>query len=228
MTRAERDIDDSTIGDWSLHLQAKAGEIHVKQVLHTSRSCILLLLNLNIYCLHPVVSVLAPPMVDKFMPMLEKEADYLIERLVADPNGIDPRQALQVMTMNAVLLTCFGVRATSVDDPLFQEIANYVDESLAVGGLQGDVTEFLPILKFFDKFGQRTKKRKVQLALLEKRNAIFERLIKQALDSKKDCFVRHFYNILEEHELDDRDVVVTMSKCNQLGCNHDYLHAWYV
>ncbi|CDH51288.1 cytochrome p450 [Lichtheimia corymbifera JMRC:FSU:9682] len=158
-----------------------------------------------------VVSVLAPPMVDKFMPILEKEADYLIERLAADPNGIDPRQALQVMTMNAVLLTCFGVRATSVDDPLFQEIANYVDESLAVGGLQGDVTEFLPILKFFDKFGQRTKKRKVQLALLEKRNAIFERLIKQALDSKKDCFVRHFYNILEEHELDDRDVVVTMS-----------------
>ncbi|KAI7886235.1 cytochrome P450 [Lichtheimia hyalospora FSU 10163] len=158
-----------------------------------------------------VSTVLAPAMIDKFMPKLENESDHLIEQLVANPDGIDPRQALQVMTMNAVLLTCFGLRATSVNDPLFQEIANYVDEALATGGLQGDVTEMLPILKFLDKFGQRTKKRKVQLALLEKRNTIFERLIKQALDSEKDCFVRHFYNILDEHELDDRDIVVTMS-----------------
>lgn len=159
----------------------------------------------------PVTTVLAPPMIDKFMPMLEKESDYLIERLTANPDGIDPRQALQVMTMNAVLLTCFGIRATSVDDPLFQEIVNYVDEALATGGFEGDLTEILPIMKLLDKFGQRTKQRQVQLALLEKRNAIFERLIKQALDSKKDCFTRHFYNILDEHELDDKDIIVTMS-----------------
>ncbi|KAI7879770.1 cytochrome P450 [Lichtheimia hyalospora FSU 10163] len=161
------------------------------------------------------LTVLAPKMVDAFNDMIEYEADTLLERLVSaskEDGGIHPFKTLQLASLNVILSTCFARRADSVDDPLFRDIVQYVDEHVSFAGLENDLPAFLPIFHWLEKFGSQARnKQQKSNRLLETRNRLFRYLVQQARKSDQNCFVKTLDDIKEEHGLDDDDIMVIMS-----------------
>lgn len=156
---------------------------------------------------------MAPKNVDRFSDILEREADYIVKYLIAATiaNGhVDTVKPLQSASMNVVLTTCLGMRAESVLDPLFKEVVAVTDEGMKLAGAAEDMSSFLPILSVLDILFR--KERRMRNFAENKRNPLYRRLIREALASDKDCLLKSLYELKDQYNLDDDDIMVTISK----------------
>ncbi|KAI8139124.1 cytochrome P450 [Fennellomyces sp. T-0311] len=166
-----------------------------------------------------VLTIFAPKMVDNFRDVIEKEVDYLVDNLRESSNAttnVDPVKYLQLASLNLILTTCFAKRAESIDDELFTTIVKYVEDSVVSNSPMNDVSAFIPALKVLDLFTSRKKNAEGQ-RLLDIRERVFKTLIKQARESDKKCFIKTLDEIKDELELDDDDILVTMSDLGIAG-----------
>ncbi|KAG2222956.1 hypothetical protein INT45_012934 [Circinella minor] len=160
------------------------------------------------------LTILAPKMVDTFRDVIEQEVEYLVENLVmnSDPfTGVNPIKYLQLASLNLILTTCYAKRAKSVDDDLFIKIVKYVEDCVAFGSPANDISTFVPIMKFLDLFNGGKRKAEGERLLAFRRNTVRDSLIKEARNSSEKCFIKTLYEIKDEHDLDDDDILVTMS-----------------
>lgn len=160
--------------------------------------------------LYAALDILAPKFVDKFSEVMWHEADELVSRLMSNQDGIDPLKTFQFTSMNIILTTCLGKRAKDMNDPLFCNVVGVVDEGMKLCGADNDMSTFLPIMDLFDVFVR--KERGFRDFVEKKRNPLFRRLLKEALESDTDCLLKSMYDLKEEFELDDDNILVAMSK----------------
>ncbi|KAI8100201.1 cytochrome P450 [Halteromyces radiatus] len=159
-----------------------------------------------------LLSILAPQRVNQFTDVLLYEADALVEQLISRTKlfgQVDPSPCLQNAAMNFILTTCFATRISSADDQLFKDIMAYVHASMKMAGPEGDLCQFFPVMSVLDILVG--KKRKYSNFIAKVRDPLFTRLIDEAASSDKDSMIKSFLALKEEHGLDDKDVIVTMS-----------------
>ncbi|KAI7852764.1 cytochrome P450 [Circinella umbellata] len=160
------------------------------------------------------LTILAPKMVDTFRDVIEQEVEYLVENLVtnSDPfSGVNPIKYLQLASLNLILTTCYAKRAQSIDDDLFKKIVKYVEDCVVYGSPANDLSTFVPIMKFLDLFNGGKRKAEGERLLAFRRNTVRDNLIKEARASSEKCFINTLYEIKNEHDLDDDDILVIMS-----------------
>ena len=160
------------------------------------------------------MDVLASKNVAKFGPILEREADFIVDHLLKETEekgSIDVVKPLQFATMNFLFVTCLGMRATSVKDPLFVDVITVIDKNMKMCGVAEDTAWFLPILSVLDFILRKEVKQKAFIE--EKRNPLFRRLIKESLASGEDSLTKSLYALKDETGLlDDDGIMVTISK----------------
>lgn len=149
-------------------------------------------------------------MVSHFSDVHQREADQLVESLIdltARHGSVNPRRILQRSFVNFILETCFAQHIDSLDDPLFESIVEFVEEAVYLGGLTEDFSSFLPILSFLDVIFRR--ERRFEHFIKTKRDPLFHRLVRDALESDKDNLFKRLYHMKEEYGLDNDDILVT-------------------
>ncbi|CAO3576608.1 unnamed protein product [Absidia cylindrospora] len=161
-----------------------------------------------------VLSILAQNKVDEYGDVLSFEADALIDSLVQNnKNGeepdINPMKMVHWAAYNCIMRTCFSTRASSPDDPLFLETLDFIDQGGKYAGAFGYLGTFFPWLTWFDKLAQKTEK--MQHFVSSYRDRIFNKLIADSLQQENDCLAKGLHKLMDEFELDDLDILVTMS-----------------
>lgn len=170
-------------------------------------------------------------MVSHFSDVHQREADQLVESLIdltARHGSVNPRRILQRSFVNFILETCFAQHIDSLDDPLFESIVEFVEEAVYLGGLTEDFSSFLPILSFLDVIFRR--ERRFEHFIKTKRDPLFHRLVRDALESDKDNLFKRLYHMKEEYGLDNDDILVTAGLFQNSLCiwpvlNKKFCHA---
>ncbi|KAG2228138.1 hypothetical protein INT45_009184 [Circinella minor] len=166
------------------------------------------------------LDILAPKNVDKFSPILEFEADFIVKHLLAATlaNGsVEVIKPFQAAAMNVVLTTSLGKRATSLQDPLFKKIIHVVDTGMKWAGAAEDMSSFLPIITILDIIFR--KERRMTDFIENTRNPLFRSLIKEARESNVDCLLKSLYERKEEYDLDDDAILVTINDIISAGAD---------
>ncbi|KAI8334343.1 cytochrome P450 [Chlamydoabsidia padenii] len=158
------------------------------------------------------LKILAPQRVKELDGLVVKEADNLVNQLIADTardGQINATSYLQSSALNVVLVTNFGKRVSSIEDPLFKDIMYCVEKSLKYAEPDCDLSQFLPAAKYLDFL--IGKKHLFDDLINNYRDPLFKRLIKEALESDSDCLIKSVVALQEEYELDEKDIIVIMA-----------------
>ncbi|CAO3645249.1 unnamed protein product [Cunninghamella blakesleeana] len=157
------------------------------------------------------LTFLAPRKVDAFTDLIVSEADYSIKRLLEQSEKLgqfNPMDCFYCTSLNVTLGASFG-KHVSADDPLFKTVVDVVNECLNLSGAANDMSGFLPILSFLDVIFR--KERYLKHFVENIRNPVYRKLMKEALENDKDSFYKQFYALKDEYELDEEDLLVSMS-----------------
>ncbi|KAI8143136.1 cytochrome P450 [Fennellomyces sp. T-0311] len=156
------------------------------------------------------IQILSPKNHEHFEKLHGPEVDALIESLLyatKKHGAVDVHSPLQLTSLNVILSTCFGKRVESTEDPLFKEITAVMTESMRRSSASEELNTFLPILTVVDVlFGKKKDMRKF---IYEKRNPLFDKLIKEALKSGVTCFAKSLTELEDVNEYNN--VLVTLS-----------------
>ncbi|CAO3635540.1 unnamed protein product [Cunninghamella blakesleeana] len=158
------------------------------------------------------LELLAPQKVDDFVDLIVDEVDLLIEELLnktKQHGEIYPLKYLQASTLNVILLTTFGTRVESINDPLLKEITHNFETHMKLGSFTYDYSSYLPFLKFLDII---IRKRHIIKTFIDNSyHPLFKGLADQASKNKKDCFYTRLLKMKEEYGLIDEDILVAVS-----------------
>ncbi|KAG0184873.1 hypothetical protein DFQ28_010303, partial [Apophysomyces sp. BC1034] len=160
---------------------------------------------------YKVQSIMKPKTVRNFYPQIDVEVKHIVELLasVTESEGsVNPEKLLKLLSLNVVLATMTGLRAESLDDPLATQIIYYIEGMFQETGTVGDITAFLPILSYIDRFTGIQKR--YEDITTKGRDIYFGQMIQEALNSDRDCLIKELYKIKEEGELDEYDLLVTI------------------
>ncbi|KAI8342909.1 cytochrome P450 [Chlamydoabsidia padenii] len=155
-----------------------------------------------------LLDVLSPPRVDEYSDILKYEADCLVEQLLARTKRdgqINPITTLNAGALNVVFKIVFGQRVESADDPLFKDIMDFVNPSVEYLGMEGPISQFIPVFGLLDSL--LGKKRFFKNYIATVRDPLFKRLIQQAVESDKKCLMKNFI----EYDIEEKDLIVMMS-----------------
>ncbi|KAI9258926.1 cytochrome P450 [Phascolomyces articulosus] len=146
------------------------------------------------------------------MASIEQESVVISNLLLngtKEKGHVDVTKYMQLASFNVIMQVCFGKSSKSVDDPLFVAVVDTIDTSVKWGAAAGDIRTFLPAFtKIFNLFMLREKE--MIDFTFKKRNPLFQNLIQEALESDQPSFVKHIYQVKEENEFDDDDILVLM------------------
>ncbi|CEP11847.1 hypothetical protein [Parasitella parasitica] len=157
--------------------------------------------------LYPIViSILAPKQIDTYMDSIDRESFELANRLISATEAqgsVDPMQHFMMQALNVIYKVCFGARFDSIDDPEFIELSELIERTMSLGALENDLASFLPILSFIDYFaGSQVKMKRF---IKNKRDPVFKRLIKEALQREGPNIVKSLndpkYDFNEEEKI---------------------------
>ncbi|KAI9492561.1 cytochrome P450 [Zychaea mexicana] len=117
-------------------------------------------------------------------------------------------ESLQVSTLNVVMQTLFAKRATSLNDPLARTIIDLTRMSINLSAPDQDLPTFLPGISAL--LGPRFKSNEKEMHefVYDKRGPVYWRLIREALESDADSFVKSLYEVKDENELEDDDILL--------------------
>ncbi|KAG2220768.1 hypothetical protein INT45_012261 [Circinella minor] len=86
---------------------------------------------------------------NEFSPVLHKEAEEYVD-LVATGENIDPLPHLLRVSLNFTLIITFGVRTTSIDDPVYKKAIYCITKNMSFSDFKHVGGMFIPTLKLFD------------------------------------------------------------------------------
>ncbi|ORY96170.1 cytochrome P450 [Syncephalastrum racemosum] len=158
------------------------------------------------------LDILSPRSVDKFTPILQGGADRLIDTLLetSQVDGVNPVSALHFTAVNFMLNVCVGAGATSTDDPLFLEVEHVVVTLLEMGGVNHDVSGFLPIFKIY--YWLTGKNKQYSNVISNIRDPLFHKLLKMAVESEQDCLFKTVCEKRHEYGIEnDDDILVFLN-----------------
>ncbi|KAI1180468.1 3-hydroxyphenylacetate 6 hydroxylase [Nemania sp. FL0916] len=96
-------------------------------------------------------SALNRPSIQSYVPYFDRETGAFIDDLMnygkAGSVTIDPMPMIQRLSMSLVLTINWGVRITSIDDPLFKEIVETEEELNRFRSTVGNAQDHLPLLR---------------------------------------------------------------------------------
>ena len=125
----------------------------------------------------------------------------------SERNGeIDIMPHLQLLMMNVSLTIGVGKRATSIDDPLFNNLKAVNYQGLVQSSIDRDMKTFLPIFSVLDYIFHRPKMAQL---VRDMYIPLYGGLVKEALESNVDCFAKE----MKKHShMDDLALMVSLSK----------------
>ncbi|KAI9492124.1 cytochrome P450 [Zychaea mexicana] len=156
-------------------------------------------------------SLFGPKGVSRKVHTFKQEAEWVSEMLLKDTleNGhVNILKSLQVGTLNLIMQTFFAKRAESLDDPLAITMIDLTGTSIKLSAPDQDMPTFLPA--FSALFGPwfKSNEKEMREFVHEKRDPVYWRLIREALESDEDCFVKILYELKDENELEDDDILL--------------------
>ncbi|KAG2226788.1 hypothetical protein INT45_005753, partial [Circinella minor] len=160
--------------------------------------------------------------VSKIVPTMESEFSRAIDLLfkdTAEKGNVELVKYMQFATLNIILSICFGIRAKSINDPLFQDVIETVDKTVKWGSPGEDIGTFLPIYsKIIDVLSMKPRRNEKRYAefIYKKRNPLFRRLIQKALErDNTECFVKELYKVKETNQFEEDDILLFLADlCN--------------
>ncbi|KAI9282732.1 cytochrome P450 [Sporodiniella umbellata] len=164
------------------------------------------------------LATLRPAAIDKYSEVLEFEIEDFMKRIAEiekKGEAFDPCRELQLTSMNVILTVLCAKRFTNTEDPTYRSILSVVERGVFYGGIAGDLGSYLPSLSWIGSlFGiQKSLKN-----LLNDRDTHYEKLIKDALESDKDCIAKELYKLKEiDNSMTVDDILVIASDLNAAG-----------
>ncbi|KAJ8654226.1 hypothetical protein O0I10_010048 [Lichtheimia ornata] len=158
------------------------------------------------------LEVLAPKNVERLSDVMTQEADYIVKYLLSASlaNGsVDLVKPLQFSSMNVIMQASLGMRAESPRDPLFRDMIHVIDRGMKFAGPAEDMSSFLPILSVMDVLYR--KKSRLNNYIEKERTPLLKRLIKESLDSGKECLAKWLYEYKDDEDIDDYTILVTLN-----------------
>jgi hypothetical protein len=144
---------------------------------------------------------------------LEFEADAFIERIfaISERDGsVNPYQELLLCSLNIITTTCLAARIEDTNDPMFKKIGQFIQGAMIYGGIAGDIGSFIPSLAWVDVVTR--KEMEMQDFVSTYRDEVYEMLIDNALNGNAECLIKNVYQMKDEMNLDEDDILVFMSK----------------
>jgi hypothetical protein len=123
---------------------------------------------------------------------------------------VNPYQDLQLCSLNIITTTCLAARIEDINDPVFKKIARFVHGAMIYGGIAGDLGSFIPSLAWVDVVTRKEKEMQDFVSIY--RDEVYEQLIDNALNGDAECLIKNVYQMMEEMNLDEDDILVFMSK----------------
>ena len=157
-------------------------------------------------------AILGTKGVDQNMDIIKSEADRLTKLLLegtSKDGEVHTVKYMQLAPLNVILQTCFGKYAESLDDPLFTDLVETINSTVKWGAPRQDMSSFLPAFSKIFELCMGNEKH-MQRFTYEKRNPLFRRLIKEALESDAPCYAKIMHGLKEENEFEDDDIIVFM------------------
>jgi hypothetical protein len=145
------------------------------------------------------------------MENIEFEATDLVKRLMNDTakNGhVNPTGYLQLTTLNIIFDITIGKRYESLDDPELHEIITMLKRNIYFGGIEKDISTYLPILSVFDRFSGLESTMKDHF--VNTRDVIIRKLISQAVQKNEINIMKTLND--EASNLDEMDKVILLCK----------------
>ncbi|KAI9248836.1 cytochrome P450 [Phascolomyces articulosus] len=147
--------------------------------------------------------IFATKSVAKLEKMMQGEAARVVDLILQDMatlGKINLLRYMQFCPLNVILQMCFGIHATSVEDPLFQVIIDTITNMIMLRGIN-------PSKKRYEDF------------IYQKRDPLIRQLIEEALESgdSNDCFVKELYKIKEANEFEEDDILVFLTDLINAG-----------
>lgn len=161
--------------------------------------------------------MLAPKNVERLSDVMTQEADYIVKYLICASlaNGsVDLIKPLQFSSMNVIMQASLGMRAESPRDPLFRDMIHVIDRGMKFAGPAEDMSSFLPILSVLDILYR--KKSRLNNYIEKERTPLLCRLIKESLESGKECLAKWLYEYKDDEDIDDYTILITLSKFRQI------------
>jgi hypothetical protein len=155
--------------------------------------------------------VIAPKQIENYMDSIQKEARDLVSRFIASTErdgSINPLKYLELNSLNVIFNLSFGRKFDSVDDPEFKELTEVIETTMKYGGVENDMSTFLPIFSIVDYFsGLQAKMRNF---IVTRRDPAFRKLIREASKMESPNLIKSLdedgFNMTED------DKVVFMCK----------------
>ncbi|KAI9322776.1 cytochrome P450 [Dichotomocladium elegans] len=168
-----------------------------------------------------VLEILAPKNVHNFEHLIYHELTSIVDYMINETHemgSVKVVKPMQFATMNVILQTVLAKRAESPKDPLFVRTMRIIDEGMKMAGAAEDISTFIPAFKLFDVLFQKERKHK---DLIEnKRNPHFRSIIKDSIDSGKECLLKSLVDYQEKaNEVDEDMILVTINDIVAAGAD---------
>ncbi|OAD76813.1 CYP5206 protein [Phycomyces blakesleeanus NRRL 1555(-)] len=124
--------------------------------------------------------------------------------------SVDPSIYLKLGAYNTLIKAIFGRNISSINDPVFKDLLQVTQNVLQCSSPHRDIKSLFPRLAWLEcLIGNNKKKEKI----VSSRDELYGRLLKEALDGDADCLAKEIYLLKEEQELEEKDLIVMLSKC---------------
>lgn len=159
-------------------------------------------------------TILSPRSIDSLSHTLENEIGQSIGLMINDAQTlgeIDPMIYIRLTTMNAFLALAFSISgAKAVDDPLYSKMNSIVDKAVAFSDPAVDISDMLPLWKFFDFFS--SKKRQMTEFLENEMRPFIRSIIEKARASDKDNLMKKLDKAKDQDKLDETYIEALIGK----------------
>lgn len=148
------------------------------------------------------------------MHILEKESDCVVNRLISfgdKPMGVGVLRHLKLFTMNVILTLGFDQRIEHPDDPLFNTILRLIETSIQHADPFFDRRAFLPVIMGIIDWCTGTEKKLTRL-MEQVRDPILQQLIRDGIDSGKECLAKKL-NDMKDEDVNDKAIIGAMCEC---------------
>ena len=151
----------------------------------------------------------------------------LLFKETAEKGSVELVKYMQFAPLNIILSVCFGIRAKSIEDPLFRDVIETIDKTVKWGSPGEDISNFLPIyskiIGILSMKPARNEKRYVKF-IYKERNPLFRRLMQEALErDNTECFVKELYKVKETNEFEEDDILLFLGNFSPIALKNDYL-----
>ncbi|KAI9005837.1 cytochrome P450 [Phycomyces nitens] len=153
-------------------------------------------------------TILSPKYVDTVQAGFVSTVDTVFKLMREDSErigSVNPKPYFYMTTYSSILKTVFGKSVKSMDDPLLKEISYIVDGMNRLSTPFGALETYLPHFEWVYRF---TDIKKQMEEVMEARDKLFTKLLKEAAEGDYDCLAKRLVSMKKEYKLDDKDLVV--------------------